>query len=108
MTSIEMLQHAQVNGSETWALEKRVSLVPERTERVLLLAERVLLLTDRVLLLADRVLLVEPVLLVERVLLVEPVLLVIATTFSTLVPKMEKQLQVKGRRTVRIRAERAR
>ena len=37
-----MLQNVQVNGSKTWALEKMVSLLPEATERVLLLAERVL------------------------------------------------------------------
>ena len=35
MTLIEMLQNLQVNGSETWAMEKMVSLLPEGTGRVL-------------------------------------------------------------------------
>ena len=35
MTLIEMLQNVQVNGSETWAMEKMVSLLPEGTGRVL-------------------------------------------------------------------------
>ena len=30
-----MLQNVQVNGSETWAMEKMVSLLPEGTGRVL-------------------------------------------------------------------------
>ena len=30
-----MLQNVQVNGSETWAMEKMGSLLPEGTERVL-------------------------------------------------------------------------
>ena len=70
-------------------MEEMVSLLPDGIDPALLLEDRVLLLED-------------------RVLLVEPVLLVIATTFSTLAPKLEKQLQVKGRRTAMTRAERAR
>ena len=76
-------------------MEEMVSLLPDGIDPALLLEDRVLLLEDRVLL-------------VERVLLAEPVLLVIATTFSTLAPKLEKQLQVKGRRTAMMRAERVR
>ena len=56
------------------------------------------------LLLVERLLLVEVVLLVD----VERVLLVIAKAFSTLAPKPEKQLEVKGRMRARMREERAR
>ena len=39
MTSIEILQHFQVCGGKTWALEKMASLLPDGTEPALLLED---------------------------------------------------------------------